>query len=137
MNFLEDVSLYSRTPLYSFVEKFLDGNPSERDTTNTNCILCAQCFDKINQLDSANVKMARIEEELRIDLSLTEATYAGAQSDSSPIEIDEIEMHEVSPNTPVSINTVNRNESNNSVQIVEISDDEEDTQTIEITWDNF
>lgn len=83
LNLYESLTFHSNTPVFDFVWKFLDDKPSVRDDTvdaansNWNSI-CVGCFTKINEYDLACETAARLEEELRWELSQTEATYASA-----------------------------------------------------------
>lgn len=85
LNLYEALTFHSNTPVFDFVWKFLDDKPSVRDDTvdaansNWNSI-CVGCFSKINEYDLACETAARLEEELRWELSQTEATYAAQQN---------------------------------------------------------
>lgn len=121
-------SEHSRTPLRSFVWKFLDNKASVRDCTESNSrLLCAKCVDKINEYDFACVKSARLEEELLRDLTRTEATYSqtetGAQNSSNMNGSDDDELpSEVQTSTELA----EMNDSSDSILFtVELSEDEE------------
>lgn len=80
VNLYETVTSHSNTPVYDFVWKFLGDKPSIRDDSidgaNANwSSLCLQCFNKINEYDLACETAGRLEEELRWELSQTEARY--------------------------------------------------------------
>lgn len=85
INLYEALTSHSNTPVFDFVWKFLDDKPSVRDDTvdaaNSNWnSLCMGCFQKINDYDLACETASRLEEELRWELSQTEATYAAQQN---------------------------------------------------------
>lgn len=94
VNMYETVSLHSNTPVYDFVWKFLDDKPSVRDDSidaaNANwSSLCNKCLNKINEYDLALMAAAKIEEELRWELSQTEQLFAGQDGNDITIEDDE------------------------------------------------
>lgn len=85
VNLYEALTSHSNTPVFDFVWKFLDDKPSVRDDTvdaaNSNWnSLCIGCFQKIDEYDLACETASRLEEELRWELSQTEATYAAQQN---------------------------------------------------------
>lgn len=80
----ETLSAHSQTPLFDFVWKFLDDQPTVRDDSidgaNSNwSVVCDRCRNKINQYDYACITAARLEQELRDELAQTEAFYSGKE----------------------------------------------------------
>lgn len=99
VNMYEIVSLHSNTPVYDFVWKFLDDKPSVRDDSidaaNANwSSLCNKCLNKINEYDSACVAAAKIEEELRWELSQTEQLFAGQENNMTIDENEQENEHQ-------------------------------------------
>lgn len=80
----ETLSAHSQTQIFDFVWKFLDDQPTVRDDSidgaNSNwSLVCSRCLNKINQYDFACVTATRLEQELRDELSQTEAFYSGQE----------------------------------------------------------
>lgn len=81
----ETLSAHSQTQIFDFVWKFLDDQPTVRDDSidgaNSNwSLVCSRCLNKINQYDFACVTATRLEQELRDELSQTEAFYSGQET---------------------------------------------------------
>lgn len=140
INLYEALTTHSNTPVFDFVWKFLDDKPSVRDDTvdaaNSNWnSLCIGCFQKINEYDLACETATRLEEELRWELSQTEATYAAQQNTAHSssqlppghIEIVE-EIHIVNDTINLDSPTPPEEETTNGDPIddtIELSDDED------------
>lgn len=153
----DTVSSHSNTPLYDFVWRLLDDQPSVRDDSveaaNSNwSLLCAQCFNKINQYDLACSTVAKLEKELRDDLALTEALYAPQQQideanstedcvsicdddDRDPFQATS-DIPDGSGQQEGDVAPDNDTDDANAQCIIELSDGEnEDTQAIELSDD--
>lgn len=83
----ETVTSHSNTPVDNYVNIFLNGErsirhqSSEEEEANSNRnLLCPECFNKINDYDLARVTAARLHQELKWELSRTEAIYASQQN---------------------------------------------------------
>lgn len=141
----ETVSLHSKTQIYDFVWKFLNDKPSIRDDSieaaNSNwSLVCMQCLDKINNYDLACVTAAKLEQELRDDLALTEALYAPQQDIQESYQTEEMaecaltsdanaDQNDATSADP--INPLQILEEDNSVDasahyVIELSDEEND-----------
>lgn len=84
VNIYETVSRRSLTLICDFVWRFLNDTPSVREDVSDSArskwsLICKRCLDKINEYDLACVTASQLEEEIRYELSSTEAIYAGQQ----------------------------------------------------------
>lgn len=140
-NLYETASNYSQTPLYNFVWKFLDDQPSVRDDSidaaNTSSI-CDRCLNKINDYDLATVRAAEMEKELRDMLAQTEAFYAVQQNTTVPCGSDNDLVSQagseicvmIDPNSLLPIeassspNTSHPTGNDNDRYVIELSDEE-------------
>lgn len=99
-------SKHTETRISEFIQKFLNGNQSERQIENDFNYSCDDCFDKISEYDLACSIAAWVEEELcellkKTESSMvekTEANFVNAKNESEsmeiklePIEDDEVE----------------------------------------------
>lgn len=159
VNLYDTSTSHSNTPVFDFVWKFLDDKPSVRDDTvdaaNSNWnALCIGCFQKINEYDLACETATRLEEELRWELSQTEATYAAQQNTAhssnpaAPTHIEVIEeIHIV--NEPINLDSPPpadelANDDPIDDTTIELSDDDDgatqaadENQTIELSDDDL
>lgn len=146
LNLYEALTFHSNTPVFDFVWKFLDDKPSVRDDTvdaansSWNSI-CVGCFTKINEYDLACETAARLEEELRWELSQTEATYATAQQNvahsSSQVQPAQTEFVEEIQIVNIEYETVELGSSHPVAEAVEEQQngDPIDDSTIELSDD--
>lgn len=142
LNLYEAITFHSNTPVFDFVWKFLDDKPSVRDDTvdaansNWNSI-CVGCFNKINEYDLARETANRLEEELRWELSQTEATYAAALENSAAHSSNPIQPPNVQVVEEIQIVNINYEAVNlESQPAEEQNEDPIDDSTIELSDDD-
>lgn len=159
VNLYDTMSEHSNTPIFDFIWKFLDDKPSVRDDTvdgansNWNSI-CNRCLIRINEYDLACVTSTNLEEELRYELSQTEAIYTEQENREEPCESDErmpfepiVSVDETvnwDSSPPVVVSTTDQKDDDEATEreqcIIELSDDEqndEEAETIELSDDEM